>query len=993
MDSMADLMGNQGARHGGRSRSRRASRTARTLVAAAVAVVALGACAASASAALVTITLSGSHPGRVFSELENSIDCSNIPGEESTRCSYDFQPWLGGVPLIATGGPGAALIEWTGNGGGSCIGAVNPCETQSVRFHPTLNIEARFGPTPEPPSVTTGDASDIRFPSARVSGEVNPNSNSFSLTDCRFEYGTTASYGKRAPCRPNVTKGVNMKPVSTTLGPLEPNTTYHYRLKAATSGGSVVGEDATFTTGPAPADNCPNAFVRAQQGALGMALPDCMAYELVAPIFTGGGANNATLDEGEDLVSLFSLSGFGGVLNNGDLGMRYKTERTATGWKTTAIAPPGKDFPHAAEQIDVSPDQRLYLSYTQLKVDEGTDRNTPILREEDGTFTVVGPTLDKIGGYTGVVGTSANFDTVVTSAQYRTPQLNDGTIDTRAGTRTSLLVSTRDDDGNLQVRQVAYRAGATMVPTCHAVLGSAVSARAAVSADGSKIFFTPDGLPSCKSAANQRVWAKVGTADPIDLAASRCDDGNCGAAAPAIYEGAARDGSRVYFTTQQKLVNGDQDTSAKSDVYEYDFDATGEKLRPVTASLAPEGAGVVRVVRISDDGAYVYFVANGRPLAGENARGVAPQVGGHNLYVYHREAGDAEGTTTFVGALDPGELTFDINVRPVQASSGSGRFLLFTSTADLTGEKQAGDAFSDFYRYDSRNDELRRIWSDDPARNGASRIAAPYFQGTMEMAQGAFQRMWLGQGGRQISDDGATIVFSTKEPLSPWDANAQFDVYMWRANTGRFTMLTDGYADAPGGANANAVSTVSGMSRSGNSIFLKSFRPLLAAASSGAPTAFVVRVNGGFQDAPKPPPACNGDGCQGPGTAPPGSPEVGTGKDAGSGNVPAVARGEVSVVRPKAVRGTRVVLRVKAPGKGRLKLSGGAVRGSSKSVSRAGSYKLAVRLNARAVQRLRKSGRLGVKVQVTFRPETGRSSSQAVSVTFKTQKAGKKGGR
>jgi hypothetical protein len=978
-----------GSATGGRSPRRIAHGLA---AAVATAAVALGVGAASASALVVTVTLTGSEAGRVVSAIPG-IDCSNIPAQEKTDCVFDFPSVMTGTDLTATGGPGAAFMRWGGNGGGTCADGVNPCRTSLLNGFFPLNIEARFGPEPEAPSVVTGGASDVAFPSARVSGGVNPNSNAFALTECRFEYGPTSSYGKWAPCRPPVTSGVNMAGVSTTLGVLEPDTTYHYRLVASNGGGRTVGDDKTLTTGPAPVDNCSNAFIRAQQGALGRALPDCMAYELTSPEFTSGQrASTLGMSDDGNMTFTNSAGGFADVENLPDTGVSYRSFRTATGWQTKAIAPPAKDFPFIGTwgMVDASEDMRRTLWYVTLKADEGTGQWTPIVGEEDGTFSVAGPTLPVGVPHPAIVGTSADLDTVVTSTIYR-PALTDGTVDTRPSvvSRYSLQVSSRDDDGNLEVKQLAYRAGATMFPNCPVDLGGQRTARAAISADGSKIIFSAGGFASCRTAANQRVWAKVGDADPIDLSESRCTDGNCGAAAQAIYAGAARDGSRVYFTSQQKLVDGDQDTAGRNDIYEYDFSADGEKLRPVTASLDPVGADVVAVTRISDDGSHVYFVAKGRPLAGANARGASPQPGGQNLYVYHREQGEGDGSTAFIGQLSTGEMALP----PFPAmTSSTGRHLLFASTANLTGEKQAGDAFADLYRYDTRTDELRRIWSDDPARNGANRIGGMDFLGIREAAgaSGGMQMSW--DGIRAMSDDGATIALATDEPLSPWDVNLQPDVYMWRANTGQFTLLTSGAADAVSGFPRWGVTNYTGMTPSGDSVFFNAYTPLLASHRSGQTASFVVRRDGGFVDTPTPP-VCVGDACQGPGATSPGSPDIGTTKDSDSGNVPVAPRGELSASAPPAVRGTRVVLRVKAPGRGRLKLSGGAVRASVKTVGRAGSYRIAVRLTPSAVRKLRTAGRLKVRVGVAFRPVIGASSSQTVSVTFRTQKAGRKGGR
>jgi hypothetical protein len=73
---------------------------------------------------------------------------------------------------------------------------------------------------------------------------VNPNA---LPTSVHFEYGTTAAYGSSTPPVAGG-NGVSAGTVSAAVAGLKPNTTYHYRVVAASADGSVAGADSTFTT-------------------------------------------------------------------------------------------------------------------------------------------------------------------------------------------------------------------------------------------------------------------------------------------------------------------------------------------------------------------------------------------------------------------------------------------------------------------------------------------------------------------------------------------------------------------------------------------------------------------------------------------------------------------------------------------------------------------------------------------------------------------------
>ncbi|MBZ5535409.1 MAG: FG-GAP-like repeat-containing protein [Acidobacteriia bacterium] len=100
---------------------------------------------------------------------------------------------------------------------------------------------------PQPTAVTTA-ATAVGAITATVNGTVNPKG---VATTAYFQWGVPASYGNRTPDQPvgNGTSDVN---IAANLGSLLPNTTYHYRVVAASNGGTTNGSDETFGTTACP---------------------------------------------------------------------------------------------------------------------------------------------------------------------------------------------------------------------------------------------------------------------------------------------------------------------------------------------------------------------------------------------------------------------------------------------------------------------------------------------------------------------------------------------------------------------------------------------------------------------------------------------------------------------------------------------------------------------------------------------------------------------
>lgn len=94
----------------------------------------------------------------------------------------------------------------------------------------------------------TGAPTGVTGTSATLTGTVDPAGHA---TSWYFEFGTTTAYGVKTATQ-NAGSSVGARAVSVPIASLAPGVTYHVRLVATNSSGTVYGADTTFTTvGPA----------------------------------------------------------------------------------------------------------------------------------------------------------------------------------------------------------------------------------------------------------------------------------------------------------------------------------------------------------------------------------------------------------------------------------------------------------------------------------------------------------------------------------------------------------------------------------------------------------------------------------------------------------------------------------------------------------------------------------------------------------------------
>jgi phospholipase C len=209
-------------------------------------------------------------------------------GAAVTECRFEFGTSVSygaSVPCAALPGSGSSPVALSASVTGLSANTVYHYRVLATNAAGTsYGPDLAFTTSSDSPTVETGGASAVSQAAATLNATVNPNGEAVSA--CRFEYGTSISYGASVPCASLPGSGSSPVAVSATLTGLSANTPYHYRIQATNASGTSYGlnrEFATLSDAPTVTQVQPNAGL--QQGGTAVTVGGSGFTEVVAVEF------------------------------------------------------------------------------------------------------------------------------------------------------------------------------------------------------------------------------------------------------------------------------------------------------------------------------------------------------------------------------------------------------------------------------------------------------------------------------------------------------------------------------------------------------------------------------------------------------------------------------------------------------------------------------------------------------------------------------------
>jgi hypothetical protein len=235
---------------------------------------------------------------------------------------------------------------------------------------------------------------------------------------------------------------------------------------------------------------------------------------------------------------------------------------------------------------------------------------------------------------------------------------------------------------------------------------------------------------------------------------------------PAQFEAASEDGSRVFFSTEERLTA--EDTDLQTDIYMRDLETGTTVLVTVGgASCAPgcgNGTNPVTFANATADGSRAFFETKERLSSADTDNST-------DLYMRNLETGE----TVLVSAGEPacapgcGNGVYEVSRRGISAD---GRYAYFATTEKLA----AGDTdeASDIYARDIQTGSTYLITSGECSGCGHN--------GAVQLFDGS-------------SAGGSRVFFSTEEKLVGADSDSATDIYARDLPSGPTILISGGSAE------------------------------------------------------------------------------------------------------------------------------------------------------------------------------------------------------
>ncbi|HTZ85443.1 MAG TPA: hypothetical protein VMB05_02135 [Solirubrobacteraceae bacterium] len=591
-----------------------------------------------------------------------------------------------------------------------------------------------YGPEPAgPPVIQPGSlsTSSITSFSAKLKATIDPTG---LETRYFMRYGTSPCAGEPSACGSttplvNLGGGFGDQPAPAELSELAPGATYHFVVVAENAlGKAQSSEEGVFTT--------------FSSGELESVLADGRAWELVSPANKRGAAVEPLAHEG----GLIQAAADG-------RGLAY-TAAAPIGDES----PPGQRAPELTQLVGTRESPGKWSMHNVTTPNEAAQGIVANSRREyqffssDLSHAVVYPieplapsqTFGETSGftayerdtscrglhcYTPLLQGVGNRSSI--SFQGATPDQNHVLIARSVGAGKDLLEWSREgtSPGEGQLLTVNILPNGNEASDGQVGFGGAIEgnlfsgAQRVISLDGSRVSWSQ----VAEAGGSNRHLYQTELKDDGTLATDQVDEANEDAPTPtvpaqAVYMTASVNGDRVFFTDNQRLTsNASAEREETGDLYVFERDKpAGERLTDLSPDLNAGESSAVQggVLGASEDGSYIYFVANGVLAEGASPgkcvwQGVPSAK--CNLYVVHNSGSGWEKPRLIGrlsnedgpdwGVVSTNRAEFKV-VETTARVSPNGRYLAFMSTQRLTGynnlDANSGQPDEEVFQFDAQ---------------------------------------------------------------------------------------------------------------------------------------------------------------------------------------------------------------------------------------------------------------------------------------------------